>query len=195
MIFEFINTKSYSIFHFWIQYGEFRFNFRILNSYLFSVMNSYYEYISISLCMWIFQSLNIWTSIWIHILMNSYTNSESINMNSYPWTHILMNSYDHFIYNSYDLWIHIWNRGYKGSRSPNSYFSQRPALQDPLSWCSVIMQARHGRCRRRSPRIGHSTPARRLRPGLLRLRRDRDGRGFWLIIFSFEPKSDSQLGA
>ena len=50
--FEFINTKACSIFHYWIQYQE----FRILNPSLFSVMNSYLEFISMNLYMLI-QSL------------------------------------------------------------------------------------------------------------------------------------------
>ena len=45
--------------------------------------------------------------IWIHILMNSYKNSESIHLNSYTWIHILMNSYIHFTYEFTCIWIHI----------------------------------------------------------------------------------------
>ena len=49
--------------------------------------------------------------IWICILMNSYTNSESIHLNSYTWIHILMNSYVHFIYeyNSIHMYMNSCN--------------------------------------------------------------------------------------
>ena len=47
--FEFITIYSYAIFHYWIQYYE----FRTLNSHLFSVMNSYYEFIIMKSNSWI----------------------------------------------------------------------------------------------------------------------------------------------
>ena len=47
--FEFIIIYAYAIFHYWIQYHE----FRKLNSHLFSVMNSYYEIILMKSNSWI----------------------------------------------------------------------------------------------------------------------------------------------
>ena len=52
--FEFINANSCSIFHYWIQHHL----LRILNSSLFSVLNSYHEF------------------IWVDV------NSKSVHMNS-----------------------------------------------------------------------------------------------------------------
>ena len=80
----------------------------------FSVMNSCHEFISMNLyyCICEFKVYTYEFITWIHILMTSYTNSESIYMNSYTWIHILLNSCGHFIYefmwtmNSYDHFMY-----------------------------------------------------------------------------------------
>ena len=45
--------------------------------------------------------------IWIHILLNSYENSESIHLNSYTWIHKLMDSYIHLTNEFTCIWILI----------------------------------------------------------------------------------------
>ena len=143
--FEFISMNSYAIFHYWIQYHE----FRTLNSHLFSVLNSYHEFMLMKSYSWIqigyneFLYLNSYTFEFIwefriytfeFIHMNSYihlTNEFTCiwiliiisYMNSYVYEFTFMNSYmnsyklyDFSYMNSHVLWIHIWIRMYQGSR-------------------------------------------------------------------------------
>ena len=90
---------EFHITHLWIPYHE----FRILNSFLISAMNSY---------------------VWIHIDEFRYVNSKFIHMNSYKnsytyefiyefriytYKFIYMNSYTHEFIWSFHIWIHIDN--------------------------------------------------------------------------------------
>ena len=91
VIFEFINTNSHSKFHFWIQYHE----FRILSSYLFSETNSYYEFISMNLCIISWFHVHIQNLyIWIHML--------NFVWSFHKWSHI---DYE-FIW-SFHIWIYM----------------------------------------------------------------------------------------
>ena len=105
--FEFITIYSYAIFHYWIQFHE----FRTLNSHLFSVINSYYEFIIMNSNSWIqieyneFLYLNSYIYEFIYefrihtfefIYMNSYTHEFIYSF--HIWIQMYMNSYNHFIY-------------------------------------------------------------------------------------------------
>ena len=91
--FEFISMKSYAIFHYWIRYYE----FRLLNSHLFSVMNSYHEFMLMKSDSWIQIGYTMNFYIWIHILTKLWIHIKIQNL--YIWIHV-----HEFIYS----WIHIF---------------------------------------------------------------------------------------
>ena len=83
-----------AIFHHWIQYDV----FRKLHSPLFSVMNSYCEFIIIKLNSWIQIEYNqlLYLNPYTYEFMYGFRIFKNLNL--FKWIHILMNVYIHFIY-------------------------------------------------------------------------------------------------
>ena len=99
----------YNIFYYWIQYHE----FRILNSSLFSLMNSWYEFMIMNSYFYDFiyvnsKSIHMISCIWIHVTVKKFMYLFRI----FAWIHIHV-----FIYswipkfisfmNLYRPWIHM----------------------------------------------------------------------------------------
>ena len=88
-------------FHYWIQYHE----FRTLNSHLFSVMNSYYEFIMMKSNSWIQIEYNefLYLNSYTYKFTYEFNNNNCIYMNSY------LNSYKLWIHIIFHIWIHIFH--------------------------------------------------------------------------------------
>ena len=91
--FFWITMNSYPVFHYWIQYHD----FRILNYPQFSVMNSNDGFLLMKSNSWIQIWFHKFICSWIHHFINSYMNSEFIQKNS-----IFISCM-----NSYRLWIQV----------------------------------------------------------------------------------------
>ena len=117
-----MKTNSYTMFHYWIQYCE----FRTLNSLWFSIMNSYHNVI--------FLNSDSWTQIWYceFRYMNSYTHQFIYLFRIYTYEFIYMNLYTHeFIFS-----FHVWK--YEFILTLNSYDSQYEFIWSFHTWIQFI---------------------------------------------------------